>query len=340
MQNGNRIRHIADLSSFGILLVVFGHSFATLDAAGSRAVSAFCFLHSLVYSFHMPLFFFISGYLFMHTNPPGKTLSYTAFVRRKIVRLLLPYVAISTAAFPVKVALSKYAWRGAHLGPADYLKSLVFPLDNTIFFFWFLPTIFIIFLAAPLMRKVLDSRAQLPAAAAATITFAALNILVPVKSVPLLNLSGVAHHLVFFWLGCVMYRFGRKYNGPPALALAAVLFAATTALSAFGADYVEAFLAAVCGILGSFYLISFTAARSGGAAPLVFRPIDGYSYQIYLLSWFFQSLFRILLFQMLKLGFFPAFAGMFLGGLFGPIIVVKIVEKFIPRAGVVIGLRS
>ena len=43
---------------------------------------------------------------------------------------------------------------------------------------------------------------------------------------------------------------------------------------------------------------------------------------------------------MLKLGFFPAFVGMFLGGLFGPIIVVKIVEKFIPRAGVVIGLRS
>lgn len=56
---------MALLSVWGILLVVLGHSGMAEPEIESHVV----FLKKWIYSFHMPLFFFISGYLFSLTNP-------------------------------------------------------------------------------------------------------------------------------------------------------------------------------------------------------------------------------------------------------------------------------
>ena len=56
MQNNNSL--ISFMQTFGIILVVLGHSTYQLGHAGH--VPAVC---QWLYSFHMPLFFFLSGYL-------------------------------------------------------------------------------------------------------------------------------------------------------------------------------------------------------------------------------------------------------------------------------------
>jgi fucose 4-O-acetylase-like acetyltransferase len=61
----------------GILLVVFGHSWIVLHEKGE--------LSKIIFSFHMPLFFFLSG-VFLNTN---KTL--ISFTKSKISSLLKPY---------------------------------------------------------------------------------------------------------------------------------------------------------------------------------------------------------------------------------------------------------
>ena len=57
-----RNKEIALLTLFAMTLVVAGHSDITLDYKK-------LWIYKWVYSFHMPLFFFISGFLFCLTNP-------------------------------------------------------------------------------------------------------------------------------------------------------------------------------------------------------------------------------------------------------------------------------
>jgi len=61
MQNRNRL--ISFMQTFGIILVVLGHSTYQLMQAGHTPA-----IYKWIYTFHMPLFFFISGYLLRYSN--------------------------------------------------------------------------------------------------------------------------------------------------------------------------------------------------------------------------------------------------------------------------------
>lgn len=71
-----RIGWIDNLRGFAILLVVIGHS-------GSL-------LNNYIFSFHMPLFFFLSGIMFKKTN------EFTSFFKKKNRTLVIPYLFFSS----------------------------------------------------------------------------------------------------------------------------------------------------------------------------------------------------------------------------------------------------
>lgn len=71
----NRLLWVDYAKFIGIFLVVFGHT-AIPD-----------FLYNAIFAFHMPLFFFISGYLFSFE----KYYSYKQFVARRAAQLVVPY---------------------------------------------------------------------------------------------------------------------------------------------------------------------------------------------------------------------------------------------------------
>lgn len=92
MQSQNSM--ISFLQAFGILLVVVGHSFYGCPDNP---------IHTWIYSFHMPLFMFISGYLLKYTmSIRGNQLTEIplygqgGFITKKIERLLTPYFVISS----------------------------------------------------------------------------------------------------------------------------------------------------------------------------------------------------------------------------------------------------
>lgn len=65
--------------SIGIVLVVLGHALPE------------GYIHQLIYSFHMPLFFFLSGYFFSSTYFKEKVL----FLKKRLKRLYLPFLLFS-----------------------------------------------------------------------------------------------------------------------------------------------------------------------------------------------------------------------------------------------------
>jgi acyltransferase len=73
---GNRIEWVDIAKGIGIILVIVGHT--SIE---------FSWLGKFIYSFHMPLFFFLSGYFASH----GQYATIAAFIKRKSSALLIPY---------------------------------------------------------------------------------------------------------------------------------------------------------------------------------------------------------------------------------------------------------
>lgn len=82
MTTREKNRQIVLLTLFAMTLVVVGHSDITPDFKG-------LWIYKWVYSFHMPLFFFISGFLFSLTAPNEKLkkLSFASFIKLSLIHI-------------------------------------------------------------------------------------------------------------------------------------------------------------------------------------------------------------------------------------------------------------
>ena len=110
-------KKILFLQVFGIILVVIGH-------IGEMNTN----LHRWIYSFHMPLFMFISGYLLNYTNQRKiENINLKEFFWKKIKRLLIPYFIITSLAYIPKYILNKFTLRPVELTFNNYLKGFIYP---------------------------------------------------------------------------------------------------------------------------------------------------------------------------------------------------------------------
>ena len=71
------------VKGLGIILVVISHF------SPNTSPEYWLSLREIIYLFHMPLFFFLSGFLFRYEKYP-----YLLLVKTKINRLLFPYIFI------------------------------------------------------------------------------------------------------------------------------------------------------------------------------------------------------------------------------------------------------
>lgn len=87
------------MQCIAVLLVVAGHSIET------PSPSLFWqYVHKFIYSFHMPLFMLLSGYLFFHSRYSN----FLDHIKKKASRLLVPYVIISSLFFLPRVLLNNF----------------------------------------------------------------------------------------------------------------------------------------------------------------------------------------------------------------------------------------
>jgi fucose 4-O-acetylase-like acetyltransferase len=87
-----RVGYIDIAKGIGITLVVMGHNDFSLISP---------FAHKLIYSFHMPMFFFMSGMFFKPDMP------FLAFARRRFDRVLRPFLFTLLLIYFMSVSFSK-----------------------------------------------------------------------------------------------------------------------------------------------------------------------------------------------------------------------------------------
>lgn len=195
-----KIAEFSFLHVFAILLVVIGHSFFQMESP----------IVDWIYQFHVPLFFFVSGYLF-NVSVKGKQINPHIFLRHKAVRLLLPYFALSTLLFVPKVLLSQFMVRPIEANWSEYVLMLIYPYRNVNSSYWFLPTLFLLFVfavVALLFFQRLKHRTSLAVTTLLLTLLALANISLPFSHDTLFNVVGVIHYAFYFALGYFVFSFG------------------------------------------------------------------------------------------------------------------------------------
>ena len=83
-----RILYIDRLKGFGIFLVVIGHLIQNNVIDGTSNT-----LFSVIYSFHMPFFFFLSGYVAYKTTKINSLTTIPLYIKNKAIALLIPMLS-------------------------------------------------------------------------------------------------------------------------------------------------------------------------------------------------------------------------------------------------------
>lgn len=190
------------LSSFGIILVVLGHSMYP----GCRN-----FVSNYIYSFHMPLFAFISGYLFIrYTNIKN----YWNFVCKKSSRLLIPYVFWIVAMFIVKFVFSSLSSVDVFINnPIEFdfnvlCNMLLYPSKAVISYYWFAIVLFFIFIIfASFIKKNIEKHTL-----QITLIFIVLYYLNPLNDCQLFQLNRLFDLLPYFYFGCIFSLYNFNFN--------------------------------------------------------------------------------------------------------------------------------
>lgn len=131
MKTVKRYPWIDILYSIGIILVIFGHSHPS-----DWSVFSGTFFEKLIifiYTFHMPLFFFIAGFLFMNSNAIERN-GYGKWIKKKCIRLLTPYVILSMIAMIPKYYLEHHTF----ITVKAFIKAICIPRIGVWGHFWFI----------------------------------------------------------------------------------------------------------------------------------------------------------------------------------------------------------
>lgn len=137
MESSKRDPFIDMLKGIGILLVIWGHSSL--------------FLFHEIYSFHMPLFFFLSG-CFFKTN-----VSTFCFVKKKFIQLLIPYGIFFFLSCLYYILILGISHR-LNIESLNMIKG-VFPINNQNINepLWFLYALFWMSIIYYIIRKYFNS---------------------------------------------------------------------------------------------------------------------------------------------------------------------------------------
>ncbi|GHV13925.1 hypothetical protein AGMMS49938_09190 [Fibrobacterales bacterium] len=168
-----------------IVLVVLGHYIP------SNAPDWYIALRSVIYSFHMPIFMFASGYVYWVTK---KNIPYKDFVWKKFQRLMIPYFFVSTLVISIKLITERGLLVEAPVSFAAFYEMFYLPVAGA--FAWFIYTLFLIFLIVTWFNSL--KKILFLLALALVLHFA------PLHFPAIFCLGSVKNMLVYFVLGCAI----------------------------------------------------------------------------------------------------------------------------------------
>ncbi|MDE6377245.1 MAG: acyltransferase family protein [Duncaniella sp.] len=255
-------------------------------------------LHTVIYTFHMPLFMFASGFLCIAT---WRSLSYGSFLGKKFRRLMIPYFVTSVIIISIKLLTQSAMPVDNPVSAADFISMLWLPKAG--FFLWFVYALWWMMVIIPFFntpaRRLLLLALSIPA------YFCCDYV------TELFCLAQTARMGIFFVSGAVMYdMFDSRAVVKALCGVSAVIFIPMAIATLHGALEVGGFRADVLWLLTAFSGIGFAIAvsygietRCGISLRRALYKLAGASYIVYLFHTTFMGFAKGVL---SKIGFFSA----------------------------------
>ena len=220
MTKTQQMRNLDIARGVGICLVVLGHAITKDMADASTPVFI---MRTLVYGVHMPLFFFLSGYLFQYRSWDYFRMPAKSFARERFSRLMVPYFAFSVINYLIVYAATAFPGISVVLEENGYkcgsLQECAFQIitfnDHIDTHLWFCYTMFLILIINRLLLK-----------RNTVLTFAILLLVLTFRCVYLtagneLNpvVNAVMHYLYLFCAGRIWYEHEKDTRTAAALSV-------------------------------------------------------------------------------------------------------------------------
>ncbi|MFT5996544.1 MAG: fucose 4-O-acetylase-like acetyltransferase [Glaciecola sp.] len=304
----------------GIILVVYGHVARGVFNAGiPMPEPAYLLIDSVIYSFHMPLFFFLSGlFFFQSLNRRGNK----AVIFSKFDTILYPYLLWSLLQGSIEVILSSFT--NGNVSWYEVLQLLWEPRAQ----FWFLYALFFVFIVATIIYATrAKNYSELVLLVAALLYL--YPIILPSYYIPF----AVSQYLVYFCAGIVFMKHANmnRFSNLKILLITFIIFVFAQWLfhGYFSFNYTNKGLGT---LLLAFVSIAFVISLSGVLATkslkwLAF--IGAMSMQIYLIHVLVGSAARVMLNTLFNIQSYSIH--LVIGcivAIFGSLIAVQIVDKF------------
>lgn len=265
-------RHYAQIDALrgiAIFLVILGHGII-LYPIDLHQNEACLFLFNWISSVHMELFFVISGFCFSYQG------DYKAYLWKKGKRLLLPYFVFNLTDMILRSHFSALVNRPRGIG--ESLRKMIFNGGE----YWFLYTLFLIFLIYPFIYKAVGSSSY--KFGGLLVVLLAARYYLPGISV--FTLDSVVRYLFYFSIGVMVKQTvgGRIFDIKIPAAVRTILIAALLLLwlTVLQSQLpYRSILSALVGIATMYLVVQFRAVVD------IFGRFGKYSLQLYLFNGFF-----------------------------------------------------
>ena len=280
-----KIEWLLILQGWAMLWVVIGHAGPAnhVEEFPSYALA----LWNFAYSFHMPLFIMISGFLFYLTRINSSKWTYLPMIKEKLIRFGIPFVVWTLFAMIIKSVFSSEVERATTISIGEFINAILYPYNGPMREFWFLGVIIWMFVLYPIWKLLLINVYIIFFTSLLLVLFYFYSL-----STDFLALNHVSKHISHFWWGLLVAKAYLYINNQ---------------------DEEDRF--------GRWIIPLFEKIW-----PSFFSSFRNYTYQIYLLGLFAQEVVKMVRLK-LGLPFEPMYVVSIFAGLYIPVLISLIIEK-------------
>jgi len=312
MKNKNSIlMEIVFLQTIGPLLVIFGH---TMN--GLPYLNLYLSIKKFIYVFHMPLFFFIGGYLFYYTNK-NRVINYKPFIKKKFKRLIIPYLFWNTLFIFPKFILTPFLSNKITLNFNTLLINYFTPRLNIWCHMWFLFAMFIVYCFAPFIKKIYEKNIYIFMIIVLSFSLASIF---PFKT-DFFALADLSKNTIFFLLGIMIFDkreiLKNKNVNLSLIILFIISFLIWLKYDIRLTSFILAFFTLILLLIVGLLLKNIKN-----------NIISNNNMILYLFHWPFMITIRIVLYQVLNINYVFVSLIMLIVGIIGPLLMIYIINKY------------
>lgn len=292
------INSISIMRNIAIILVIMGHAGCIYSGRWSYSVvnnnsAIIKYLTDFIYSFHMPLFIFISGYIYNYGKIKYQKYSSTSnLIFNKAKKLLIPYIFTgSFFVIPIEMLFNIYEEKYSYFNRV--FNDII--LGKNPGHLWYLLMLFNLFIIFRIIENTLRKNKFILNIGILCI-LSLVSFLIP----NIYQLSNSLYYMIYFYLGYWMCAHLEKVNKKKLKFLSIVIF-----LLLFNIDYfyisaysvstifylifnqIYKIMLAIMGVLSIYYLICMISVNIKEYKDSIFNKInkklDFYGFYIYLL---------------------------------------------------------